>query len=138
MPRPRAPIAEPLAGTPAATKAIVERARETVRAVAPEAEEVACHSRKPSSPSMMWKLFRYVAHGEVVVTIGTFTKHASMFFARGRELGDPQGILEGTGKDLRYITLREPKHAAGARVGAIVREAFALADESAQRRIAGA
>ena len=31
---------------------------------------------------MMWKLVRYAVSGEVVVTIGTFTKHASVFFAR--------------------------------------------------------
>jgi len=123
MPTPRANVPD----TAVATKAIVERARDTVRTVAPHAEEVACQSRKPSSPSMMWKLFRYRVDGEVVVTIGTFTKHASMFFAHGRELDDPKGLLEGKGKDLRYITLREPGDASEAAVRAIVRDAFTKA-----------
>jgi hypothetical protein len=129
----RVAVSDPVADVPVDTKRIVERARKTLRALAPQAEELACQSRKPRSPSMMWKLFRYVAHGEVVVTIGTFTRHASMFFARGRELGDPQGILQGTGKDLRYITLREPKNASDAAVAEIVREAFALVDRSPRR-----
>jgi hypothetical protein len=77
---------------------------------------------------MMWKLARYAAHGEVVVTIGTFTKHASMFFARGAELGDATGLLEGTGKKLRYITLQTPADARRAGVKALLRKAFALVD----------
>jgi hypothetical protein len=76
---------------------------------------------------MMWKLVRYVVGGKVVVTIGTFTKHASIFFARGSELADARGLLEGGGKSLRYITLRTPADAKRAEVKAIVRRAFALA-----------
>ena len=112
---------------PAATRPIVEAARKTVRAVAPRADEIACQSKKPRSPSMMWKLVRYAVDGEVVVTIGTFTKHASMFFARGAELDDPTGLLQGTGKSLRYITLRTPDDAKGPIVGKILRQAFAIA-----------
>jgi hypothetical protein len=132
MPRPSAKttVAASLDDLPSATKAIVARARKTVRAVAPHAEEVACASHKPRSPSMMWKLVRYVVRGEVVVTIGTFTTHASMFFARGSELRDPKGRLQGTGKNLRYITLHEPTDANEASVGTIVREAFALVERA--------
>lgn len=75
---------------------------------------------------MMWKLVRYVVGGKAVVTIGTFTKHASIFFARGSELAD-RGLLEGGGRRLRYITLRTPADARRAEVKAIVRRAFALA-----------
>jgi hypothetical protein len=132
MPRPptKTTAAAPIDDLPPATKAIVARARKTVRAVAPHAEEVACASHKPRSPSMMWKLVRYVFHGEVVVTLGTFTTHASMFFARGSELRDPKGLLQGTGKNLRYITLRDATDANEAAVGEIVREAFALAERA--------
>jgi hypothetical protein len=120
-----------LAGVPSAVQPIIEAARQTVRTVAPNAEEVACRSQKPRSPSMMWKLARYVVDGEVVVTIGTFTKHASMFFARGRELDDQGGLLEGKGKSLRYTTLRTPADAKRALVKVVLREAFALAERSA-------
>jgi hypothetical protein len=81
---------------------------------------------------MMWKLARYAVKGEVVVTIGTFTKHASMFFARGAELKDTAGLLEGTGKKLRYVTLRTPADAKRSAVKAMLRQAFALAENSAQ------
>ena len=78
---------------------------------------------------MMWKLARYLIEGKIVVTIGTFTKHSSMFFARGSELEDPSGLLEGTGKKLRYIALRTPADASRAAVKKILRDAFALARE---------
>jgi hypothetical protein len=121
-----------LRGIPSAVRPVVEAARQTVRTVAPEAEEVACQSQRPRSPSMMWKLVRYLVHGEVVVTIGTFTKHASMFFARGSEIDAGRGLLEGTGKKLRYVTLRAPADARRAAVKEVLREAFALAERSAR------
>jgi hypothetical protein len=124
-------LAEHLANVPAEVRPIVEAASKTVRGVAPDAAEISCKSRKPRSPSMMWKLVRYAVGGEVVVTIGTFTKHASMFFARGSEIEDGQGLLEGTGKSLRYVTLRTPSDAKRAAVKAILRRAFAQAGSQA-------
>jgi hypothetical protein len=119
---------EKLAAVPAAVGPIVRAARQVVRSVAPEgAEEIACAGKRPRSPSMMWKLVRYAVGDKVVVTIGTFTKHASIFFSRGSELADARGLLEGGGKNLRYITLRTPADARRAEVKAIVRRAFALA-----------
>jgi Domain of unknown function (DU1801) len=119
-------------GIPSAVRPIIEAARQTVRTVAPEAAEVPCQSQRPRSPSMMWKLVRYLVDGEVVVTIGTFTKHASMFFARGSEIDDGRGLLEGTGKKLRYITLRAPGDAKRAAVKEVLRRACALAERSAR------
>jgi hypothetical protein len=74
----------------------------------------------------MWKLVRYVVDGETVVTIGTFTRHSSIFFARGTELEDEDGVLEGGGKVLRYITLRTPADAKRREVKDLIRKAFAL------------
>src|SRR5258708_37775747 len=126
---------DPFAGVPSAVRPIVEAARQTVRSVAPEAEEIACQSQRPRSPSMMWKLVRYVVGGEVVVTIGTFTKHASVFFARGSELDDPDGRLEGKGKSLPYIKLRTPAEARRASVNEVLHHAFALAETSERKGV---
>jgi hypothetical protein len=115
----------PFANVPAGVRPILDAARRTVRAVAHDAEEIPCQSQKPRSPSMMWKLVRYAVDGEVVVTLGTFTRHASMFFARGSEIDDDRGLLQGSGKALRYITLRTPDDAKGPAVEAILRAAFA-------------
>ncbi len=74
----------------------------------------------------MWKIFRYAAEGENVVGIGTFPRHSTLFFYRGRELADTAGLLEGGGKEFRFITLRTPAEAERAAVKRMVRSAFKL------------
>jgi hypothetical protein len=103
---------------------ILVAARRTIRTTAPHAEEILCKMARPRSPSMMWKLARYAVDGEVVVTLGTFTQHASMFFAHGSEIEDEADLLEGNGKLLRYITLRRPEDAKRPPTREIVRRAF--------------
>jgi hypothetical protein len=123
-------IAKHLSGIPAAVRPTVQTARRLVKAVAPEAAEVACQSKPPRSASAMWKIARYRLGEEIVVTIGTFTRHASMFFSRGSELDDPTGLLEGSGAHLRYITLRAPADAERPAVKRLLRRAFDLAREA--------
>jgi hypothetical protein len=41
-----------------------------------------------------------------VVGIGTFRTHSLLFFYRGLELDDRAGLLEGSGKAMRFIRLR--------------------------------
>ena len=106
---------------------IVLAAHRTVRSVAPRAEMIACGGERPASRSMMWKLVRYAVDGQIVVTLGTFSEHASLFFAHGSALDDPGGLLEGTGKDLRYVTLRTPADAGRGMLKKVLRQAFAAA-----------
>ena len=119
-------LSEHLAKIPAATRPTVEAAIKTVRDAAPEAEEVAYRSQAPRSKSAMWKLVRYTADGANVVGIGTFTGHASMFFYRGRELDDGSGLLQGSGKDSRFVTLRSPADARQPAIKRLVEAAFKL------------
>jgi len=128
--RQKSSVDDHLASIPLAVRPIVSAALRAARAAAPRAEEIACQSQRPRSASMMWKLARYAINGEIVVTVGTFTKHASMFFARGSELEDKSGLLEGAGKKLRYITLRTSADARRAAVKSLLRQAFALAASS--------
>jgi hypothetical protein len=74
----------------------------------------------------MWKLVRYAVNGENVLGIGTFTNHSTMFFYRGRELDDGSGLLQGGGKDARFVTLRVPGDAASPAIKRLVRKAFKL------------
>ncbi len=74
----------------------------------------------------MWKLVRYANNGGNVVGIGTFTAHAAIWFYRGRELDDSSGLLQGSGKDSRFVTLRSPADAERPAVKSLVRKAFKL------------
>lgn len=74
----------------------------------------------------MWKLVRYAVDGANVLGIGTFPTHSTIFFYRGRELDDASGLLKGSGKDSRFITLREPAEAESPAVKRLIRQAFKL------------
>jgi len=74
----------------------------------------------------MYKVVRYAVDATNVVGIGAYPTHATLFFYRGRALHDPSGLLEGTGKDARFLRLRTPADAEKATVKRIVRQAFTL------------
>jgi len=122
--------AELLRKIPRATRPTVQAARRMVKAVAPKASEVAYRSAAPRSNRTMWKLVRYRLDDAYVAAIGTFPDHASLFFPRGRELDDGSGLLQGGGKDFRFVSLRSPADAARPEVKRLVRKAFALEAKS--------
>jgi len=111
---------------PSTVRPTVNAARRAVKTAAPKAKEIAYQSKPPRSKSAMWKLARYSIGGDYVAGIGTFSTYAALFFYRGRELDDPSGILEGSGKDSRFIRLRTPADATRPAVKRIVRRAFTL------------
>ncbi|GAC1641984.1 MAG: hypothetical protein NVS9B11_10020 [Candidatus Dormibacteraceae bacterium] len=124
-------VSEQVKKIPPATRTTVQTAIKTVKAVAPKAEEIAYRSTQPRSKATMWKIVRYAVDGANVVGIGTFSNHSALFFYRGRELDDGSGLLQGSGKDSRFITLRAPADAERAVVKHLVRNAFKLAGTAA-------
>jgi hypothetical protein len=123
-------LSEQLKKIPANVRPTVRAALKTVKAAAPDAQEIAYRSSQPRSKSMMWKIVRYAVHGANVVGVGTFTDHSTLFFYRGRELDDASGLLQGSGKDSRFITLRGPGDAELPAVKKLVQKAFQLAGAS--------
>jgi len=119
-------VSEQLKKVPTAVRPTVMAARRVVKTAAPKAKEVAYQSKPPRSKSAMWKLTRYSVGDSNVAGIGAFSTYAAIFFYRGRELDDPTGLLQGGGKDSRFIRLRTPADAARPAVKRIVRKAFAL------------
>ena len=120
------PLSEQLKKVPPTVRPMVEAAIRTVKEVAPKADEVTYRSRQPRSPSAMWKIVRYAVDGSYVVGVGTFPRHSTLFFYRGREVDDGSGLLQGTGKDSRFITLRAPADAESTAVKRLLKKAFKL------------
>jgi hypothetical protein len=120
-------LSEQIRKIPATTRPMVEAAIKTVKEAAPKAAEIAYRMQQPPAGSrMMWKIVRYAVDGENVVGVGTFSRHASLFFYRGRELDDRSGLLQGSGKDSRFITLHSSADAEQPVVKRLVRKAFKL------------
>lgn len=127
MPSAQVSVSEQFKLVTPAVRPIVLAARKLIRDIAPSAQEITSQSKPPRAKTYMWKIVRYAVDGEDVVGIGTFTKHSALIFYRGRELDDGTGLLEGSGKDSRFITLREPADLAQPAVKRIVQKAFKLA-----------
>ena len=120
-------LSEQLRKVPATVRPTVKAAIKTVKEIAPKADEIAYRSQPPRSKSAMWKLVRYAVDGTNVVGIGTFSNHSAMFFYRGRELDDESGLLKGSGKDTRFVTLSSPSDAERPAVKRLVKQAFKIA-----------
>jgi uncharacterized protein YdeI (YjbR/CyaY-like superfamily) len=127
MPPSAVSISEQLRKVPATVRPTVKAAIKTVKEIAPKADEIAYRSQLPRSKSAMWKLVRYAVDGTNVVGIGTFANHSAMFFYRGRELDDEGGLLKGSGKDSRFVTLSSASDAERPAVKRLVRQAFKIA-----------
>ncbi len=121
------PLSDHLKKVPPKVRPTVKAAIRTVKAAAPKADEITYRSQPPRSKSAMWKLVRYAVDGANVVGIGTFSDHSTLFFYRGRELDDGSGLLQGSGKDARFVTLRAPADADRQAVRRLVGKAFKLA-----------
>ena len=120
-------LGDHVAKLPAAVRPTVEAAIKVVKQAAPDAQEMTYQSQQPASASTMWKLARYSVAGHDVLGIGTFPRHSTIFFYRGRQLDDGSVSLQGTGKDSRSVTLRSPADAQQPAVKQLVRRAFDLA-----------
>ncbi|OLE72200.1 MAG: DUF1801 domain-containing protein [Chloroflexi bacterium] len=109
---------------PARVRPIVRAAIRAVKDAAPKAEEISYAMEQPRSSRMMWKLARYAVDGSNVVGVGTFADHSTLFFYRGRDLDDGSGLLQGSGKDTRFVTLRSASDAERPEVKRLIRNAF--------------
>ena len=57
--------------------------------------------------------------------IAVLGSHVNLGFYRGASLTDPSGLLEGTGKNLRHVKLRDVASAKSPAITALLREAIA-------------
>lgn len=75
--------------------------REILLEEAPQAVEKAY----PNHPSAVWFGFGQKT-SDMFCYIAAATKHVNLGFCRGASLGDPNHVLEGTGKVMRHIKFR--------------------------------
>ena len=108
------PVSEYVRKVPAALRPTLQAARRTVKAIAPKAEEVAYRT---------WPI-RYRVADLYVCAVGNYPRWISLYFFRGGQLDDPDGVLEGSGKLMRHIKLRELRDAARPAVKRMIRQAF--------------
>lgn len=67
---------------------------------------------------------------DALLYLADYSKHVNLGFNRGAHLADPEGLLEGTGKNLRHVKIRAKADLSPA-LASLVREAVA---DDARRR----
>jgi hypothetical protein len=79
---------------------------------------------------VVWPKQRIASYGvgpkkmtEHYAYIGVQGTHVNLGFYHGASLADPEGLLEGTGKELRHVKLRDVAAAQSGAVTALLREA---------------
>ncbi len=120
-------LTEQLKRLPSPIGPIVTAARQVVLSAAPKgAIEKPTNYKPPISRTYMWKLVRYAVDEKDVIGIGTFGKHSAIWFDRGRELDDPSSLLQGSGKNSRFVSLRSVADAQAPALKNLVKQAFQL------------
>jgi hypothetical protein len=98
-----------LASLPQSQVALVKELRSVIRRAAPKATEIVKSG---------WLFFE--SEGPVCF-IQPHSKHVNLGFWRGARLPDPSKSLEGTGKHMRHIKIRELSDIDAAAIGALIR-----------------
>jgi hypothetical protein len=101
-------------------QAIARRARSIVLDVLPGTIE------QVDLPARMLGYGRDRTYRGMICGIVLHTSHANLMFARGVDLADPAGRLEGTGKQARHVKIRAPGELADPAIRALLQEAGRL------------
>ena len=107
---PQNTVKEWLGQLPTHNRAIAEQLRQLVGEAAPTLTE-----------TIKWSNPTYVGNDNVCY-LASGSDYVSLGFFEATSLGDPSGLLEGTGKSMRHVKVRSPELHREA-LGALVKEA---------------
>lgn len=115
--RAEVPVSEYVRRVPPALRPTLNAGRKTIKALAPKGTREIAYRKWP---------MRYAVGDAPVCGIGDYPRWIAVYFFRGAELDDPDGVLEGTGKNMRHIKLREPRDAESPALKRMLRQAFKM------------
>src|SRR5213594_3721780 len=112
---PYATFDEYLAHQTPRNQAIIRELRTMVKRVAPQLQE-----------EVKWGNGCWVSEKENVAFVYSGTGHVQFGFFGGSALKDPKGLLEGTGKYVRHIKIRDPAAIDRRALASLLRQAAGL------------
>ena len=100
-------------------QALALELRQLIRQLLPKAEEKIYRG---------WGVADYGSggSGRGFLSIGPQKGYVNLYFMDGVELPDPAGLLEGTGKRLRHVKIREPQDLKNRSLHTLIRRAARL------------
>ena len=76
-----------------------------------------------ATETIKWSKPTYAVDGTDRFYVDHYTNHVSLGFMQGTSLEDPDGRLEGTGKNMRHVKFRDPDEVADPAVRSLVENA---------------
>jgi len=64
----------------------------------------------------------------IVFSITSYPRWVSLFFPRGTELADPEGLLKGSGKTIRHVVIEDVDHFDDPAIQTLIDQALAFCD----------
>jgi hypothetical protein len=111
----------------AAVKEIALRARDLISKLVPKAEEKVYSG---------WRVISFSLDGAMTgqfCSIGPGRKYVNLYFMQGTSLDDPKGLLEGTGKNMRHVKIREAGELKNAALKGLIKTAARFQQEKLQQ-----
>ncbi len=102
------------------------QARECVAKAVPKAEQ---------KVYVGWRTIGFNLDGSMAsqfCAVGPQKKYVNIYLMRGTELDDPNGLLEGSGKKMRHVKIREAKDLKTAALKALIKDAAKLAQATSK------
>jgi hypothetical protein len=99
----------------------LRRARADLRKLVPKGYELVYDSHN----GLVFAFGPTAKASDLVISIAGYPEWVTLFFARGKALEDPQGLLEGTGANMRSIRLAPFSVLRSPPVRALIRQALA-------------
>jgi hypothetical protein len=104
----------------------LRRARADLRRLVPSGYELVYDSHN----ALVFAFGPTPKASELVISIAGYPKWVTLFFAKGKALADPDGLLEGTGSTIRSIRLSPFRILRSRPVQALIRQALAAQADS--------
>jgi hypothetical protein len=83
-----------------------------------------------------WRSIGFSLDGSMATqfcAVGPQQKYVNIYLMRGTELDDPKALLEGTGKKMRHVKIKEAKDLKNAALKALIKEAAKLAQAASKK-----
>jgi hypothetical protein len=96
-----------------------------VQAICRSARDLLGEGLAGAREDIKWGYPTWVGNGNVAaIAVDAGTDYVRLQFFRGVRLADPGGLLEGTGKEMRHVKVRQAKDLRTPQVKALVRSAW--------------
>lgn len=111
----------------AEVKEIALRARDLIRKLVPKAEEKVYFG---------WRIISFSLDGKMSGQFCSFSpgrNYVNLYFMQGTSLDDPKQLLEGTGKNMRHVKLREVSDLKNAALKELIKMAASFQQQKLQQ-----